>query len=148
MWDYTNVISSNKGKHVVDKSEDLDLIPEWFKESRLNFAENLLWCRRSDKTAIVATGKWGFFFGCFCSADIFLGEGHGKRFISYEELYNDVLKFAEALKSLGVKKGDRVAAYIPNCAEAIIAMLATTSLGALWRYVACLCVCVCICLGN
>lgn len=88
------------------------------------------------------------FFGCFYSADIFLGEGHGKRFISYEELYNDVLKFAEALKSLGVKKGDRVAAYIPNCAEAIIAMLATTSLGALWRYVACLCVCVCICLGN
>jgi acetoacetyl-CoA synthetase len=48
-------------------------------------------------------------------------------------LYNDVLKFAEALKSLGVVKGDRVAAYIPNCAEAIIAMLATTSIGALWR---------------
>ncbi|KAG1098424.1 hypothetical protein G6F42_017992 [Rhizopus arrhizus] len=57
VWDYTNVVSSNKGKHVVDKSEDLDLIPEWFKESRLNFAENLLWCRRSDKTAIGATGK-------------------------------------------------------------------------------------------
>lgn len=71
-----------------------------------------------------------------------LGEGHGKRFISYEELYNDVLKFAEALKSLGVKKGDRVAAYIPNCAEAIIAMLATTSLGALWRYVLLESVCV------
>lgn len=69
------------------------------------------------------------------AANIPLGEGHGRRFISYQELYNDVLKFAEALKSLGVKKGDRVAAYIPNCAEAIIAMLATTSLGALWRYV-------------
>lgn len=115
VWDYTHVISSNKGHHVIDKSEHLDTIPEWFKEARLNFAENLLWCRRADKTAIVATG-----------------EGHGKRFISYQELYNDVLKFAEALKSLGVKKGDRVAAYIPNCAEAIIAMLATTSLGALW----------------
>jgi acetoacetyl-CoA synthetase len=62
-----------------------------------------------------------------------IGEGHGKRSISYEELYNDVLKFAEALKSLGVQQGDRVAAYIPNCAEAIIAMLATTSIGAVWR---------------
>lgn len=62
-----------------------------------------------------------------------IGEGHPKRSISYEQLYNDVLKFAEALKSLGVQQGDRVAAYIPNCAEAIVAMLATTSIGALWR---------------
>jgi acetoacetyl-CoA synthetase len=56
VWDYTNIISSKKGGHVVDKSLDMDTIPEWFNESRLNFAENLLWCRRSDKTAIIATG--------------------------------------------------------------------------------------------
>jgi acetoacetyl-CoA synthetase len=66
VWDYTNVISSNKGKHVLDRSDKMDDIPVWFKESRLNFAENLLWCRRSDKTAIVATGKYNksflFFF--------------------------------------------------------------------------------------
>jgi hypothetical protein len=40
----------------------MDDIPVWFKEARLNFAENLLWCRRSDKTAIVATGKQTVFF--------------------------------------------------------------------------------------
>lgn len=117
VWDYTNIIASNKGKHVLDKSELMDTIPVWFKEARLNFAENLLWAKKdSEKVAIIATG-----------------EGHGRRSITYGQLYNDVLKFAEALKSLGVEKGDRVAAYIPNCAEAIIAMLATTSIGALWR---------------
>lgn len=95
----------------------MDSIPVWFKESRLNFAENLLWARKdSDKVAIIATG-----------------EGQGKRSTTYGQLYKDVLKFAEALKALGVEKGDRVAAYIPNCPEAIIAMLATTSIGALWR---------------
>lgn len=117
VWDYTNIISSNKGHHVLDRSELMDNIPVWFKESRLNFAENLLWAKKdSEKVAIIATG-----------------EGHGRRSITYGQLYTDVLKFAEALKSLGVEKGDRVAAYIPNCAEVIVAMLATTSIGALWR---------------
>lgn len=117
VWDYTEIISSNKGSHVLDRSELMDSIPVWFKDSRLNFAENLLWAKKnSDKVAIIATG-----------------EGHKRSSITYGQLYNDVLKFSEALKVLGVKKGDRVAAYIPNCPEAIIAMLATTSIGALWR---------------
>lgn len=96
----------------------MDSIPVWFKDSRLNFAENLLWANKKDseKAAIISTG-----------------EGHERRLITYGQLYKDVLKFAEALKSLGIKKGDRVAAYIPNCPEAIIAMLATISIGALWR---------------
>lgn len=98
----------------------MDNIPTWFNDARLNFAENLLWASKEtpEKIAIVATG-----------------EGHGRKSITYGQLYKDVLKFAEALKSIGVEQGDRVAAYIPNCAEAIIAMLATTSIGALWRYV-------------
>lgn len=101
----------------MDRSESMDSIPTWFKEARLNLAENLLWAKKdSEKLAIIATG-----------------EGHDRRSITYGQLYKDVLKFAEALKSLGVEKGDRVAAYIPNCPEAIIAMLATTSMGALWR---------------
>ncbi|OBZ87295.1 Acetoacetyl-CoA synthetase [Choanephora cucurbitarum] len=115
VWDYTQIVSSKKGEHVINKDVLMDNIPAWFEESRLNFAENLLWCRDAKKTAIIATG-----------------EGHSRRSISYEDLYNHVLKFAEALKSIGIKKGDRVAAYIPNCAEAVVAMLATTSIGALW----------------
>ena len=63
---------------------------------------------------------------------IYIGEGQGRRSITYAELYNQVLKCAMALQANGVQKGDRVAAYIPNCAEAIIAMLATLSLGAIW----------------
>lgn len=102
----------------MDTTELMDNIPIWFKDARLNLAENMLWAKKdSEKVAIIATG-----------------EGHGRRFITYGQLYKDVLKFAEALKSLGVEKDDRVAAYIPNCAEAVIAMLATTSIGAIWRY--------------
>ncbi|KAI8985283.1 acetoacetate-CoA ligase [Pilobolus umbonatus] len=114
VWDYTHIIASKKGSHVLDEGA-MDTIPEWFKDSRLNMAENLLWCRDPKKTAIIATG-----------------EGHPRRSISYAELYQDVLKCAEAFKALGIQKGDRIAAYIPNCPEAIIAMLAATSLGALW----------------
>lgn len=60
VWDYTNVISSNKGNHVLDRTEKMDTIPVWFKESRLNFAENLLWAAKEtpEKTAIIATGKF------------------------------------------------------------------------------------------
>jgi len=52
--------------------------------------------------------------------------------ITYRELFDRVAKCAEALKRLGIKKGDRVAGMVPNVAEAIVAMLATTSLGAVW----------------
>jgi acetoacetyl-CoA synthetase len=53
--------------------------------------------------------------------------------IMYSELYESVLKCAEAMRAMGLVAGDRVAAYIPNCPEAIIAMLAATSIGAIWR---------------
>ncbi|KAI8384650.1 acetoacetate-CoA ligase [Radiomyces spectabilis] len=115
VWDYTKIISSYKSTEVLDKSARMDSIPEWFKGSRLNMAENMLWCRDANKTAIIATG-----------------EGHPRRSISYATLYEQVLKCAEAMKASGIQVGDRVAAYIPNCAEAIIAMLAATSLGAIW----------------
>ncbi|KAI8140548.1 acetoacetate-CoA ligase [Fennellomyces sp. T-0311] len=115
VWEYTNVISSAPATQALDQSVPMDAVPEWFKGARLNFAENLLWCKSPDKVAIIVTG-----------------EGQGRRSITYAELYNQVLKCTMALKAHGVQKGDRVAAYIPNCAEAIVAMLATLSLGAIW----------------
>ncbi|CAO3592318.1 unnamed protein product [Absidia cylindrospora] len=115
VWDKTAIISSVKATRVLDTSRRMDSIPEWFEGALLNVAENMLWCRSADKTAIIATG-----------------EGHGRIHISYAELYQKVLQCAEAMKSIGIQQGDRVAAYIPNCAEAIIAMLAATSLGAIW----------------
>jgi len=115
VWDFTNIISSSKGNQVLDSSVPMDAIPQWFNGAKLNWAENSLWCRSSDKIAIIATG-----------------EGHPRRKITYAELYHDVLRCAEAMRSMGIVSGDRVAAYIPNCPEAIIAMLAATSIGAIW----------------
>ncbi|RDH44324.1 acetoacetate--CoA ligase [Zooshikella ganghwensis] len=87
---------------------------EWFKDATLNYAEHLL-TRRDHKPAI-----------------IFRGEQGQRRVISYLELYQQVAQVAAQLKQLGVTTGDRVAGYLPNCPEAIIAMLATASLGAVW----------------
>jgi len=87
---------------------------KWFEGARLNYAENLLQ-RRDDHPAIY-----------------FRGEDKVSRVVSFNDLYEKSHQIAEGLKRLGVKKGDRVAAFIPNMPEAIIGMLATSSIGAIW----------------
>ena len=87
---------------------------EWFKGSRLNFAENLL-RYRDDRTAIV-----------------FRSENGEQRQLSYAELYQKVNDCQKLLRSMDVKAGDRVAGYMSNNPETVIAMLATASLGAIW----------------
>ena len=96
--------------------EDADKMPgaKWFPGARLNFAENLL-RRRDDADALV-----------------FWGEDKVKRRISFNGLYDEVSRMAQALENMGVKAGDTVAGYVPNMPEPIIAMLAATSLGAVW----------------
>ncbi|KAF9897504.1 hypothetical protein BX616_005487, partial [Lobosporangium transversale] len=117
VWDYTHVIASiPPSGPVVDGSAPMDTFPIWFKSARLNFAENALWCKDTTKTAIIATGE--------------LQET--PRRISYAELYTRVRQCAKAMRKAGVVKGDRVAGYIANCPEAIIAMLAAASIGAIW----------------
>jgi len=86
----------------------------WFAGSQLNYADNLL-RHRGDDTAI-----------------IFCGENGARRELSHSELRAAVAAIAAGLESAGVRKGDRVAAFLPNCPEAVIAMLATSSLGAIW----------------
>ena len=86
----------------------------WFPDAKLNFAENLL-RRRDDSDAIV-----------------FWGEDRVKRRLSWAELYDQVSVLAQALRDTGVGQGDRVAGYLPNLPEAVVAMLATASLGAAW----------------
>ena len=86
----------------------------WFEGAELNFARHLL--RHSgDKAAIV-----------FC------GEDGTRREVSREQLRDDVSRVASGLRAAGVERGDRVAGFLPNCPEAIVAMLATTSIGAIW----------------
>jgi acetoacetyl-CoA synthetase len=88
--------------------------PRWFPDASLNFAENLL--RFTDEEP--ALSSWN-------------EEGH-QRTISYRELREAVGTLALALGAAGVGPGDRVAGWLPNIPEAVIAMLAATSLGATW----------------
>ena len=112
-WNYSKIISSKKYTAVVDYPNKMPGT-KWFSGSKLNYAENLLH-RRDDKTAI-----------------IFRGESEIKRQLSFKELYDEVRKTAVGLRNLGVKKGDRIAGFMPNMPESIIAMLATSSIGAIW----------------
>ncbi|MEH6448648.1 MAG: acetoacetate--CoA ligase [Oleispira sp.] len=91
---------------------------QWFPNLQLNFAENLLQ-RRDEKAALISCGEPG------------LNDGQD-RSISYGTLYSQVAKLAASLKVMGLEKGDRVAAFMPNTQETVVAMLATTSLGAIW----------------
>ncbi|HIC39128.1 MAG TPA: acetoacetate--CoA ligase [Candidatus Marinimicrobia bacterium] len=113
VWSYFDIIHSESYTQIVD---DVSKMPgaKWFNGARLNFAENLL-RHRDDKIAL-----------------IFKGEGQPTRKLTYCELYLAVAKTAQALKNIGVQKGDCIAGFIPNMPESIIAMLATTSIGAIW----------------
>lgn len=86
----------------------------WFSGAQFNYAEQLL-SRRDNHPALVS-----------------LNEEHQKQTISYNELYTEVAQCAAGLKAIGVTSGDRVAALMPNTPHTIIAMLATTSIGAIW----------------
>jgi acetoacetyl-CoA synthetase len=112
IWDFCGAVGE-KGTQIV---LDADKMPgaRWFPEARLNYAENLLQ-RRDDGEALV-----------------FWGEDKVKRRMSRSELYAEVARFQQFLVAAGVGEGDRVAGYLPNLPETLIAMLATTALGAIW----------------
>lgn len=88
---------------------------KWFPEATLNYAENLLRPRAPGASMMV-----------------FRGEDGQRHHWTYQRTYEAVSRLAQALKTYGVTKGDRVAAYMPNCPETIIAMLAAVSLGAVF----------------
>src|SRR3989454_12175680 len=113
MWDYPGVISSKKFETVVD---DLGRFPgaNWFSGARLNFAENLLRFR-DERIALISRS-----------------EGRKRSSLTYSDLYRKVARVANGLREKGVRAGDRVGGYMPNIEEAAIAMLASTSIGAVW----------------
>ncbi len=86
----------------------------WFRGSELNYAGHLL-RHRGERDALV-----------------FYGEDGGRRALSFDELRAAVAGVAAGLRQAGIEKGDRVGGYLPNCPEAIVAMLAATSIGAIW----------------
>jgi acetoacetyl-CoA synthetase len=86
----------------------------FFPQLRLNFAENLLQFR-DEREALV-----------------FVNEHDSRRALTYRQLTDEVARIAQGLRDAGVVAGDRVAGFLPNLPEAVVAMLATTSLGAVW----------------
>jgi acetoacetyl-CoA synthetase len=116
VWNFCEVLASQPWQSVIDKTDGLPGY-EWFKGSRLNFAENLLKYARADNHN---------------PAIVFRGEDRAQCAISYADLYKEVAKLSAALRDAGVTQGDRVAGFMPNMPETIIAMLATTSIGAIW----------------
>lgn len=112
IWDYSGIIHSKKYDTILIDKGIKD--SKWFVGSELNFAENLLRFN-DDKTSLIS-----------------YRENYPPVRISYSELNLFVRKVANALKSFGIGKGDRVSGYVANIPEAVIAMLAATSLGAIW----------------
>ncbi|MBL8504612.1 MAG: acetoacetate--CoA ligase [Rhodocyclaceae bacterium] len=113
LWDVAGVVADRRGERAL---VDANRMPgaKWFPDARLNFAENLL---RSHDTS---------------DALVFWGEDKVKGRASHAELYRAVAQTAWALRDMGVTKGDRVAAYLPNVPAAVVAMLATASIGAIF----------------
>lgn len=113
VWEFTEIQSSRRWDSVL---ENADAMPgaRWFGGSRLNFAENLL--RYRDQQPAI----------------IFRGENGDSRELTYRQLHAEVVRISACLKSLGVKAGDRVAGYMSNSPEVVIAMLATAGIGAVW----------------
>ena len=112
LWDFFEVVGQ-KGARILLNAVNIEQA-EWFPDARLNFAQNLL-RERSDHPAI-----------------IFRAEDQADYQLTFNQLYDQVSAVTAWLKTKGIKKGDRVAAYLPNMPETIVAMLATASIGAVW----------------
>lgn len=113
VWEFCGVIASEKGERIV---ENLYRMPgcKFFPDAKINYAENLL-RQRGDGIAL-----------------IFHGEDKVRKEITHDQLYDQVARLQRFLKAQGVGAGDRVAGFVPNAIETIVAMLAVTSLGGIW----------------
>ncbi|XP_030075223.1 acetoacetyl-CoA synthetase [Microcaecilia unicolor] len=115
-WKFSSLVYSRLYDEVVDRSKEIADVPEWFKGSRMNYAQNLLKHKENDKVALYAASE-------------------GKEEITkvtFAELRQDVALFAAAMRRMGVTAGDRVVGYLPNGVHAVEAMLAAASIGAIW----------------
>ena len=113
VWDDCEILSETRGERIM---KDRDAMPgaQFFPDAKLNFAENLL-CRRDDGVALISCSERG-----------------DRVELSWAQLHDRVARCARGLRSAGIGPGDRVAGDLPNRCEAVIAMLATASLGAIW----------------
>ena len=113
LWDFFAIRASTPYSQVLGRRE----MPgaEWFTGAHLNYAEHIFRRGARQGTALLAKS-----------------EGEAVRAVSWEELSEHVGAFAATLRELGVRRGDRVVAYMPNIPQAVVALLACVSLGAIW----------------
>ncbi|WP_453991316.1 acetoacetate--CoA ligase [Bacillus nitroreducens] len=114
VWDFANVVGEKGTKIMIPPSDGGMLGTQWFPDAQLNFAENLLQGEEW-QTAVITADENGV-----------------SRSVTFGELRSMVATVQYGLKSLGVNKGDRVAGVVINGLEGLVALLATTSLGAVW----------------
>jgi len=112
-WDFSKIIHTGKIISIVDDDSEMPGA-KWFSGIKLNFTENLLQ-HRDDKIAL-----------------IFKGESRKVQSLTYKQLYDRVSVLAGAMRNTGIQSGDRIAGFLPNMPIAVIAMLATASIGAIW----------------
>ena len=111
-WDYSKIIG-DKGRETILKDKVFNKT-KFFPDSKLNYSENIL-KKKSDLNAIG-----------------FLSESGYEENITWNDLYKKVCKLSAYLKTLGLKKGDRVAAYVPNKIESVVSFLACAKNGIIW----------------
>ncbi|HEX4248777.1 MAG TPA: acetoacetate--CoA ligase [Pseudonocardia sp.] len=113
IWSYFDVIASARPSAVLEGRDMPGAV--WFPGARLNWAENILRRAAGDHPAIVG-----------------VSEDREPTLLTGAELTRQVASLAAELRALGVRPGDRVAAYLPNIPQAVVALLATASVGAIW----------------
>src|SRR5699024_381141 len=113
LWEYFDVQSKDPYQTILTTHE----MPgaKWFPEATINYTEHIFKKFADQKTAIIHAT-----------------ENRKKTETTWNELYQDTVNMQQTLKNLGVKKGDRIIAYVANIYETIVAFLATASLGAVW----------------
>lgn len=112
VWEYFNIGELDEYSNVLSGSSIYD--SEWFNGAKVNYCQNVF-TKRDDDTAIIA-----------------INEECQQIIVSYAELYLQVANIAAYFRSIGLTKGDRVAAYMTNSLEAVVCFLATASVGAIW----------------
>lgn len=112
-WEYFD-IQSDKPYQTVLSSHDMPGA-RWFPEATINYTEHVFRHRHQEQPAIIHKS-----------------ETRDTTEVSWQQLYEDTAALTSTLRKLGVEKGDRVAAYVPNIYESVVAFLATASLGAVW----------------
>ena len=112
IWDFTKV-KGDQGK-ILLKESDIFYKNQFFPDGKLSYAKNLI--KKNDSTTAI----------------IFKSENGYRTALTWQELNLNVSTISNWMKSVGIKKGDRVAAYLPNIPETVVAYLSTSAVGAIW----------------